>query len=106
MSKRKNTAMASKKWTPAKDYTWRCEQADLTQGTSKRLDSKQGYYRHDNKQDHKKEAVYDEYTESILEKSRTTGKKYIIHTSYSSRFTPSEKTGTVTDKEFFKALYA
>ena len=106
MSKRKNTAMASKKWTPAREYAWRCEQADIQQGTSKRLDSKRGYYRHDNKQDHKKEAVYDEYTESILEKSRATGKKYIIRTSYSSQFTPSERTGTVSDREFFKALYA
>lgn len=104
MGKRKS-AMASKKWTPQKDYAWRCEQASLQEGTSKRLDSKQGYYRHNAERD-RKEPVYDEYTESILEKSRTTGKKYIIHTSYSSRFTPSEKTGTVTDREFFKALYA
>lgn len=106
MSKRKNTALASKRWTPKKDYAWRCEQADIQQGTSKRLDSKRGYYRHDNAERDRKEAVYDEYTESVLEKARTTGKKYIIHTSYSTRFTPSEKTGTVTDREFFKALYA
>lgn len=106
MSKRKNTAMASKKWTPQKDYSWRCEQANLQEGTTKRLDSKQGYYRSGNGERERKEPVYDEYTESVFEKSRATGKKYIIHTSYSSRFTPSEKTGTVTDKEFFKALYA
>ena len=106
MGKRKNTAMASKKWTPAKDYTWRCEQASLQEGTTKRLDSKQGYYRHDKAERERKEPVYDEYTESVLEKSRTTGRKYIIHTSYSSRFSPSEKTGTITDREFFKALYA
>ena len=43
MSKRKNTAMASKKWTPAREYAWRCEQASLQEGTTKRLDSKQGY---------------------------------------------------------------
>lgn len=106
MSKRKNTAMASKKWTPARDYAWRCEQADIRQGTSKRLDSKRGYYRHDNTERDRKEPVYDEYTEAVFEKARATGKKYIVRTSYSSRFTPSEKTGTVSDKEFFKALYA
>lgn len=106
MSKRKNTAMASKKWTPAREYAWRCEQASLQEGTTKRLDSKQGYYRHDNAKRDRKEPVYDEYTESVFEKCRTSGKKYIIHTSYSSRFSPSEKTGTVTDREFFKALYA
>ncbi len=104
MSKRKS-AMASKKWTPAKEYAWRCEQADLVQGTSKRLDAKKGYYRHNTERE-RKEPVYDEYTESVFEKCRTSGKKYIIHTSYSSRFTPSEKTGTVSDREFFKALYA
>ena len=102
---RKNTAMASKKWTPKKDYAWRCEQASLQDGTTKRLDSKQGYYRRSATTWERKEPVYDEYTESVLEKSRETGKKYIIHTSYSSKFTPSEKTGTVTDREFFKALY-
>jgi hypothetical protein len=104
MGKRKS-AMASKKWTPAKEYAWRCEQADLVQGTSKRLDAKKGYYRHNTERE-RKEPVYDEYTESVFEKSRATGKKYIIHTSYSSRFAPSEKTGTVSDREFFKALYA
>lgn len=99
--------MASKKWTPAREYAWRCEQASLQEGTTKRLDSKQGYYRHGNaERDRKKEPVYDEYTESVFDKCRTSGKKYIIHTSYSSRFSPSEKTGTVTNKEFFKALYA
>ena len=106
MSKRKNTAMASKKWTPAREYAWRCEQADIQQGTSKRLDSKKGYYRHDNSGRDRKEPVYDEYTEAVFEKARATGKKYIVRTSYSSRFTPSERTGTVSDKEFFKALYA
>lgn len=105
MSRRKNTAMASKKWTPAREYAWRCEQADIQQGTSKRLDSKKGYYRHGVERD-RKEPVYDEYTEATFEKCRQTGKKYIIHTSYSSRFAPSEKTGTVSDREFFKALYA
>lgn len=106
MGKKRNTAMASKKWTPAREYAWRCEQASLQEGTTKRLDSKQGYYRHDNSGRDRKEPVYDERTESVFEKARQTGKKYIIHTSYSSRFTPSERTGTVSDREFFKALYA
>jgi hypothetical protein len=106
MGKRKNMAMASKKWTPAREYAWRCEQADIQQGTSKRLDAKNGYYRANKAERERKEPVYDEYTESVFEKCRTSGKKYIIHTSYSSRFSPSEKTGTVSDREFFKALYA
>lgn len=106
MSKRKNTAMASKKWTPAREYAWRCEQADIQQGTSKRLDSKRGYYRPGNGERERKEPVYDEYTEKLFDKCRQTGCRIVVRTSYSSRFTPSEKTGTVTDREFFKALYA
>lgn len=93
-----------KRWTKNDEYKWRCEQADLAQGKTKRLDAKKGYYRH-NAERERKEPVYDEYTESVLEKARASGKKYIIHTSYSTRFSPSEKTGTVSDREFFKALY-
>lgn len=98
--------MASKKWTPAKEYAWRCEQADIQQGTSKRLDSKRGYYRPGNGEQNHKEAVYDEYTEKLFDKCRQTGCRIVVRTSYSSRFSPSEKTGTVSDREFFKALYA
>lgn len=104
MGKRKS-AMASKKWTPAKEYVWRCEQADIQQGTSKRLDSKKGYYRH-NAERERKEPVYDEQTEKLFDKCRQTGCRIVVRTSYSSRFTPSEKTGTISDREFFKALYA
>lgn len=103
---KRNTAMASKKWTPAREYAWRCEQADIQQGTSKRLDSKRGYYRPGNGERERKEPVYDEYTEKLFDKCRQTGCRIVVRTSYSSRFAPSEKTGTVTDKEFFKALYA
>lgn len=85
-----------KKWTRSDEYRWKCEQADLAQGVSKRLDSKKGYYRAKPKEE-----------KSKTEKSSGVVliKKY-YRSSISTVFEHTEKTGTVTDREFFKALYA
>lgn len=86
-----------KKWTKSDEYRWKCEQADLAQGVSKRLDSKKGYYRAEKSKAEKPKA----------EKSKGVVliKKY-YKSSISTVFEHTEKTGTVTDREFFKALYA
>lgn len=86
-----------KKWTKSDEYRWKCEQADLAQGVSKRLDSKKGYYR----------AEQPKAEKSKTEKSNGVVliKKY-YRSSISTVFERTEKTGTITDREFFKALYA
>ena len=86
-----------KKWTKSDDYKWRCEQADLAQGVSKRLDSKKGYYRAEKS---KAKPKTDEKSNGVV-----LIKKY-YKSSISTVFERTEKTGTVSDREFFKALYA
>lgn len=86
-----------KKWSKSDEYRWKCEQADLTQDKTKRLDSKKGYYRAEKPKAEKPKA----------EKSRGVVliKKY-YKSSISTVFTPTEKTGTLSNTDFFKALYA
>ena len=80
------------KWTKNDEYKWRCEQADLAQGKTKRLDAKKGYYRAE---------------KSKAEKSKSVVliRKY-YKSSVSTVFTPTEKTGTLSNTDFFKMLYA
>ncbi len=84
-----------KKWSKADEYRWRCEQADLAQGKTKRLDAKKGYYRAEKVEKPK------------AEKSRGVVliRKY-YKSSISTVFTPTEKTGALSNTEFFKMLYA
>lgn len=86
-----------KRWTKADEYRWKCEQADLRKGETKRLDSKKGYYRTE-----KGKAVKPKEEKS---KGVVLIRKY-YRSSITTEFSPSEKTGTLTDREFFKVLYA
>lgn len=86
-----------KRWTKADEYRRKCEQADLRKGETKRLDSKKGYYRTE-----KGKAVKPKEEKS---KGVVLIRKY-YRSSITTEFSPSEKTGTLTDREFFKALYA
>lgn len=89
-----------KRWTKGAEYKWRCEQADLAQGKTKRLDAKKGYYRAEKTEKPKAE-------KSKAEKSKAVVliKKY-YKSSISTVFEPSEKTGALSNTEFFKMLYA
>lgn len=87
-----------KRWTKADEYRWKCEQADLVKGETKRLDSKKGYYRAE-----KEPAVKPKKEEKS--KGVVLIRKY-YRSSITTVFSPSEKTGTLTNREFFKALYA
>ena len=86
-----------KKRTKSDEYRWKCEQADLAQGVSKRLDSKKGYYRTGKS---KAEKPKTEKSNGVV-----LIKKY-YKSSISPVFERTEKTGNVSDREFFKALYA
>lgn len=83
-----------KRWTKSDEYRWRCEQADLAQGKTKRLDAKKGYYRAENAEKPK------------AEKSRGVVliRKY-YKSSISTVFTPSDKP-RLSDRDFFKLLNA
>lgn len=87
-----------KRWTKNDEYRWKCDQADLAQGKTKRLDAKKGYYR--------AEKVEKVKTEKPAEKSKAVVliKKY-YKSSISTVFTPTDKP-RLSDKEFFKLLNA
>lgn len=90
-----------KKWTKNDEYKWRCEQADLAQGKTRRLDAKKGYYRH-NAENAEKSKV----EKPKAEKSRgvVLVRKY-YKSSISTVFTPSDKP-RLSDRDFFKLLNA
>ena len=89
-----------KKWTKNDEYIWLCEQADLAQGKTKRLDAKKGYYRAENAEKPKAEKPKAEKSKSVV-----LIRKY-YKSSVSTVFTPTEKTGTLSNTDFFKMLYA
>ena len=87
-----------KTWTRADEYRWRCEQADLAQGKTKRLDAKRGYYRAEN------EKPKAEKPKAEKSKGVVLIKKY-YKSSISTVFEPSDKP-RLSDRDFFKMLYA
>ena len=87
-----------KTWTRADEYLWRCEQADLAQGKTKRLDAKRGYYRAEN------EKPKAEKPKAEKSKGVVLIKKY-YKSSISTVFEPSDKP-RLSDRDFFKMLYA
>nr|DAO33167.1 MAG TPA: hypothetical protein [Caudoviricetes sp.] len=87
-----------KRWTRNDEYKWRCEQADLAQGKTKRLDAKKGYYRAEN------EKPKAEKPKAEKSKGVVLIKKY-YKSSISTVFTPTDKP-RLSDKDFFKMLYA
>ena len=88
-----------KRWTKSDEYKWKCEQADLAQGKTKRLDAKKGYYRAEKVEKPKAE-------KQKVEKSRGVVliRKY-YKSSISTVFTPSDKP-RLSDRDFFKLLNA
>ena len=88
-----------KTWTKADEYRWRCEQADLAQGKTNRLDAKQGYYRAEKPEKPKVEKAKAEKSKAVV-----LIRKY-YKSSISTVFEPTNKP-RLSDKEFFKALYA
>lgn len=88
-----------KKWSKADEYRWRCEQADLAQGKTKRLDAKKGYYRAEKAEKPKAEKPKAERTKSVV-----LIRKY-YKSSITTVFEPSNKP-RLSDKEFFKLLNA
>lgn len=88
-----------KKWTKNDEYKWRCEQADLAQGKTKRLDAKKGYYRAEKVEKPKAEKAKAEKSKAVV-----LIRKY-YKSSISTVFEPTDKP-RLSDKEFFKALYA
>lgn len=84
MATRKNSVLASKKWTPAKAYKWAEEQAQ-------KAPTHVGYY-----------APLPE--ERKLNSVRRSWEK--INTTFHTSFSPTEKTGTLSRQEFFKKLAA
>nr|DAQ20460.1 MAG TPA: hypothetical protein [Caudoviricetes sp.] len=87
-----------KKWSRADEYRWRCEQADLAQGKTKRLDAKKGYYRAEN------EKPKTEKPKAEKSKGVVLIRKY-YKSSISTVFEPSDKP-RLSDRDFFKMLYA
>lgn len=87
-----------KTWTRADEYRWRCEQADLAQGKTKRLDAKRGYYRAEN------EKPKAEKPKAEKSKGVVLIRKY-YKSSISTVFEPSDKP-RLSDRDFFKMLYA
>lgn len=87
-----------KRWTKSDEYRWKCEQADLAQGKTKRLDAKKGYYR--------AEKVEKPKAEKPAEKSRGVVliRKY-YKSSISTVFTPTDKP-RLSDRDFFRLLNA
>lgn len=88
-----------KKWTKNDEYKWRCEQADLAQGKTKRLDAKKGYYRAEKVEKPKAEKQKAEKSRGVV-----LIRKY-YKSSISTVFTPSDKP-RLSDRDFFKLLNA
>lgn len=84
MATRKNSIMASKKWTPAKAYAWAEKEAQKTPAHV-------GYY-----------APLPEERES--NSVRKSWEK--INTTFHTSFTPNKNTGKLSRKEFFAKLAA
>ena len=88
-----------KRWTKSDEYRWRCEQADLAQGKTKRLDAKKGYYRAEKAEKPKAEKPKAEKSRGVV-----LIRKY-YKSSISTVFTPSDKP-RLSDRDFFKLLNA
>lgn len=86
MATRQNSVLASKKWTPAKAYKWAEEQAQ-------KAPAHVGYY-----------SPLPEGRENSSFSVRKSWEK--INTTFHTSFSPTEKTGTLSRREFFKKLAA
>ncbi len=87
-----------KRWTRGDEYRWKCEQADLAQGKTKRLDAKKGYYRAETEKP-KAEKAKPEKSKGVV-----LIRKY-YKSSISTVFEPSDKP-RLSDRDFFRLLNA